>query len=318
MWLSGSVGKGGRNNSSDVKVAQYLLSAYGRYMSPYLDVPRNGKVDNNLCAAISRFQKEVVMLRSPDGRIDANGKTLSKLEQRISISASVGESGVNHESDVFFIEVLLSLHGLYYLRSPCLGKMSLELNMAITSFQRDVVRLTHPDGRVDPGGRTFQALIGITAAGSGGGSRVPSKVKFLQFTSSTGCYSYATPREQWATRKTIESLQAAALKFSTQESSEFAVGHLSLSNGAVFAPHKSHRTGKNADLRPIRTDGARSPVTITDPKYDRAKTEALIKILREDPNLHKILFNDKEIYSKYSNVRYYAGHHNHLHLTYKQ
>ncbi|MEL6105089.1 MAG: hypothetical protein AAFU85_03600 [Planctomycetota bacterium] len=318
MYIAASVGEGGRNNESDVRVIQHLLSARGRWMSPILDVPRTGKIDDKLIAGIKRFQKEVLRFRTADGRVDAPGKTLNGLESDLALSASVGYSGVNHESDIYIVQTLLGLHGYLNHICPIPGKYSMDLEVAINDFQKDVVKLSHPDGRVDPGGRSYKTLIGVKSGGGSGGGRQPSKVKFKQFTPSTGCYSYATEREQWATEKTVASLLKAAKKFYEQEGVLIGIGHLSLSGGQKFPPHKSHRTGRDADIRPVRSDGAKSPVQVDNDNYSHERTAALVSILRDDTNLRQILFNDSKIYKKHSNVKYYQGHHNHLHVSFKQ
>ena len=78
------------------------------------------------------------------------------------ISASVGRGGRNMPTDVGIVQTLLNRH------LPGLGLPGLEVNStagpetiaAIESFQQRVVKLSTPDGRVDPGGRTFVALAG--------------------------------------------------------------------------------------------------------------------------------------------------------------
>lgn len=77
------------------------------------------------------------------------------------ISASVGRGGVNRPEDVRRIQTLLNRH----IRPPQLplsvnGQADPKTIAAITDFQRRVVKLRYPDGRVDPGGKTFRGLVG--------------------------------------------------------------------------------------------------------------------------------------------------------------
>lgn len=81
--------------------------------------------------------------------------------------AAVGTGGVNAHVDVTAVQNLINqsirtITPLAPLRVTglCDG-LTIE---AITQFQRRVVRLPAADGRVDPGGRTFQALV-VTASG---------------------------------------------------------------------------------------------------------------------------------------------------------
>ncbi len=78
------------------------------------------------------------------------------------ISASVGRGGKNVPIDVKLVQTLLNAHvaklALAKLEDDGqVGKLTLA---AIEAFQRKIVKMKQPDGRVDPGGRTFKALDG--------------------------------------------------------------------------------------------------------------------------------------------------------------
>jgi peptidoglycan hydrolase-like protein with peptidoglycan-binding domain len=76
-----------------------------------------------------------------------------------SISASVGRGGANLREDVRLVQQLLNRHPRG--AQPPLGEDGLigsRTLAAIEAFQRDVVGMARPDGRVDPGGRTFAAM----------------------------------------------------------------------------------------------------------------------------------------------------------------
>jgi hypothetical protein len=92
------------------------------------------------------------------------------------------------------------------------------------------------------------------------------------------------------------------------------IGDMSFANGAPMSPHKTHRNGRNADIRPIRTDGKQMPVSITDVEYSRDRTKALVSLFRADINLKSILFNDAHV----AGVTHWEGHDNHLHVSMKQ
>lgn len=77
------------------------------------------------------------------------------------ITASVGSGGVNRPADVTVVQRLLNAHGRSLSPLAALatdGVIGPKTITAIRTFQSRVVRLPHPDGRVDPGGRTLKAL----------------------------------------------------------------------------------------------------------------------------------------------------------------
>lgn len=74
---------------------------------------------------------------------------------RLTISASVGDGGKNRPKDVERVQQLLADAGV----SPGAidGKIGRKTIAAIVEFQRRF--LSRPDGRVDPGGRTWRELL---------------------------------------------------------------------------------------------------------------------------------------------------------------
>ncbi len=77
------------------------------------------------------------------------------------VSGSVGESGTNRRADVILIQQLLN-ETIVGLNEPLVvdGICGPKTISAILEYQRTVVGMNHPDGRVDPGGRTFRSLTG--------------------------------------------------------------------------------------------------------------------------------------------------------------
>ncbi|SFG41679.1 hypothetical protein SAMN05518801_12416 [Novosphingobium sp. CF614] len=79
----------------------------------------------------------------------------------IAISKSVGRNGVNLPGDVKTVRQLLNT----FLKNT--GKPALAANAsvddamlaAIEAFQSQVMKFPHPDGRIDPGGKTITALV---------------------------------------------------------------------------------------------------------------------------------------------------------------
>ncbi len=225
------------------------------------------------------------------------------------LNASVGRGGVNNHDDVLTVQQLLNknAHIVETIgRVPEDGNLDEATQNAIIAFQRDLVRLPHPDGRVDPGGRTFRVLTGDSPHGA--------TVAFVQLPETgEGYYLYAAMDRVWGTPSTIQSVRTLGTNLK-KLGVTIGVGHISFANGARMPPHKSHRRGIDVDIRPQRTDDTRAGVIITDPAYDREKTRTVVNELRKDENLDYIFFNDSDI----EGVRYWEGHDNHLHVRFKE
>jgi peptidoglycan hydrolase-like protein with peptidoglycan-binding domain len=75
------------------------------------------------------------------------------------IVASVGRGGLNRTEDVFLVQELLNRH-IQAPQRPLVvdGVMSSRTIAAIEAFQRRVVNIHRPDGRIDPGDCTMAAL----------------------------------------------------------------------------------------------------------------------------------------------------------------
>jgi len=107
-----------------------------------------------------------------NGALNWGGRTDGIYEM---ISKSVGLAGINEAQDVKVVQHLLN-RARYRLLSaefplgdfPLLaedGIPGIRTIEALRNFQKSVMGSSHPDGRVDPGKRTFQVLE-LTAAGS--------------------------------------------------------------------------------------------------------------------------------------------------------
>ncbi len=86
--LANSVGNGGVNNMSDVKIVQRLLNKY----AGQLGISRlgdDGRIGATTIAAIRKFQTFSFGIDSPNGRVDPGGRTITALNA----SASMPHSG---------------------------------------------------------------------------------------------------------------------------------------------------------------------------------------------------------------------------------
>ncbi len=223
------------------------------------------------------------------------------------LSASVGQGGRNVHDDVQLVQKLLNknAHLADLGDVPEDGNLDDRTQQAILTFQKRIVRLAAPDGRVDPRGRTWNILLGEQPHAA--------TEAFSQFTRGEGCYPYENPDRMWGTPATLASIHRLGEALVPQ-GILIGVGDISFAHGGRMPPHASHRRGCDADLRPQRDDGQQAPVTFTDSHYSRARTQLIVDQAHRDPNLVLIFFNDGDI----DGVRPWEGHNNHLHLRFKE
>lgn len=86
-----SVGKGSKNKAIDVALVQVLLQSYyentkiketsdkGENKKGFSTLQVNGALSDFLIEAIKQFQKSIVKMKTPDGRIDPRGSSFKKL-----------------------------------------------------------------------------------------------------------------------------------------------------------------------------------------------------------------------------------------------
>jgi hypothetical protein len=225
------------------------------------------------------------------------------------LGGSVGQNGRNAYDDVLLVQKQLNKNAHIV---PAIGKLAETGVMdeatlaAILAFQKQVVRLSSPDGRIDPHGRTWRVLLGEQAQST--------NVAFSQLSVDDANFYLYVPRDRvWGTAAALQSIRTVANDL-RPHGFEIAIGDISFQQGGRMAPHGSHRRGVDVDIRPLRADGQRLPVTITDPNYSRDRTKLLVEALQAQSNLHLILFND----TKVQGVRFYEGHHNHLHVRFTE
>lgn len=224
------------------------------------------------------------------------------------LGGSVGQGGRNAHDDVALVQKLLNKNAHIV---PAIGQlaetgvMDDATQAAIIAFQRSAVRLSSPDGRIDPHGRTWRMLLGDQSQST--------NVAFVQLTGENGnFYLYSAQDRLWGTPTAIQAIKTIANEV-RPHGFEIGVGDISFQQGGRMPPHGSHKRGVDVDIRPLRQDGKRLPVTITDPNYSRDRTKILVQILLAQPNVSLILFNDTNI----QGVRFYEGHHNHLHVRFE-
>lgn len=77
--ISNSVGRNGRNVSSDVRTIQELINGHIGQLTPLRPLVVDGRIGSATIFAIEEFQRRVVHMSQPDGRVDVGGRTLAAL-----------------------------------------------------------------------------------------------------------------------------------------------------------------------------------------------------------------------------------------------
>lgn len=230
------------------------------------------------------------------------------------IDASVGAGGTNTPADVRVVQDLLNRAAKAQLSVD--GDCGPQTRAAILDYQSTFLK--NPDGRVDPDGQTLRRLVDAARTKDGkptsdpaaaSGPRDGLRLQQLGGGQHGGWYSYSSTERQYGTDEMIRVLLDVAGVLH-RAGLQYGIGDISLAQGGEMHPHKTHQTGRNADLRPVRNDSSRGPTSIGDPTYSRENTGVLVRALQANSSVTQILFNDSEI----SGVRYWAGHHNHLHI----
>jgi putative chitinase len=84
MCISYSVGLHGTNNSTDVKLVQILLNENLGRLIPYAPLATDGGIGPSTLQLISEFQRRVLQMPNPDGKVDPGGQTLRELRAGMS------------------------------------------------------------------------------------------------------------------------------------------------------------------------------------------------------------------------------------------
>ncbi|MYM39930.1 hypothetical protein [Duganella qianjiadongensis] len=132
-----------------------------------------------------------------------------------------------------------------------------------------------------------------------------------------GYYVYGTPGDgaaQFTAPKLLNLIFVVEREWQSFDERKFGIGNISISNGQEFS-HASHTSGLEVDVRPMRKDGKRLPVTYMEPAYDRDGTAKLIQLFRAHAvGSILIFFNDTKI----AGVRPRFKHDNHFHFQFNQ
>ena len=95
-----------------------------------------------------------------------------------------------------------------------------------------------------------------------------------------------------------------------------SIGQISHKGGGDFPPHKQHKLGVEADMRPLSKDGQDLHLTFSSPEYSRDLTREFVTFLRSNARVHRVFFNDPQLIQE-SLTNHAGGHDNHLHLWFE-
>lgn len=115
---------------------------------------------------------------------------------------------------------------------------------------------------------------------------------------------------QWST---IGALLRLANVWFSKGNHPLSIGHISKKFGGAFPPHKSHRTGLDVDIRPVRTDGENAAIAYTQQAYSQARSMDLLETIWRNAPVKLILFSDP-VMVKAGLSKPFAGHDNHFHI----
>lgn len=190
---------------------------------------------------------------------------------------------------------------------------------AVRAFQQ---RARLPvDGKVGP--QTERALVAAGGLappqGAATSRRVGphGRVNALLPIPGQGYYRYQPRHEQYGLPETIRAIQAigAAWQRANPRGPRIGIGDISLQGGGPFyPPHRSHQTGLDVDIRPMRIDRREHGVTWRSPDYSLGLTQRLVDAIRNNGVLRVqfVFFNDARV----RGTREQRGHDDHLHVRF--
>lgn len=90
LRITDSVGIGAKNKAEDIKAVQTALNKILHLIPPTQKVIVNGSLgsvpaNSNTVKAIKAFQRQILRYAAPDGKIDLNGKTHKKINEKLKL-----------------------------------------------------------------------------------------------------------------------------------------------------------------------------------------------------------------------------------------
>ena len=101
--------KRGSRNEADVKVVQRLLNANLFKITPLSALKVDGRIGDKTINAIMEFQKRVVKMVEPDGRVDPNGSTMAEL-RNVNQASPAGKQPAQSFNNLSAVSVVFQHH----------------------------------------------------------------------------------------------------------------------------------------------------------------------------------------------------------------
>lgn len=93
--ITASVGRNGVNKHNDTITVQKLINQNIRLITPLRPISEDGKAGPKTIGAIEEFQRRVLRLSRPDGRVDPHGRTLQKLNEKSTVDSPTSPGNSN-------------------------------------------------------------------------------------------------------------------------------------------------------------------------------------------------------------------------------
>lgn len=231
------------------------------------------------------------------------------------LTASVGAGGENRPDDVRALRRRLVDLGYDWL--DVTSSVDAELRTVINLVQSIRAGRNHlrGDGRVDVPGPTYEWLRA---------SNAPRWQLMPEGSDSAGFFNFErsdpTDTHEHGTDWMAETIETAGIWYRDThlrdhpDAALLTVNDVSFPRGGDTPDHSGHETGLACDLRLPRTNGtAPGNTTHTHAAYDHNAMRAMLRAIRHQPRVSRILFNDPELIRERLCERA-QNHDNHVHF----
>ena len=290
---------------SEVNVLQDELIEYG-YMTPEEKLTGAGKFGPKTLRALREFQA--------DNHLKVTGAYDAETQEAIRELNEGVKRGSRSNVVLGMQDRLVTLGNITHaevMTGPKIFGEKTERALMLFQQQHGIT----PSGILT--GETYRALINAARAASPGTGSGGTAIDTLLRDGGRGYRTYNRDgTDQFGLASTIRNIEILAEAWADRHPDiNIFVGDISRRNGGRFPPHSSHKDGRDVDLRPFRHNGVPGPVEVGNPAYDHALTRELVLLIRELFPGVKVLFNDP-VLIKANLTRFFAGHHNHLHVRF--
>lgn len=240
---------------------------------------------------------------------------------KVKIDKSVGQNGVNNDSDVETIQLRLIELGLNWLQVD--GKCGPQTTQAIRLFQamkngEEVVNRSKNDGLIEVNGNT---LLWLQAANAPHWQEMPAG------SAAEGYINVEVTSQTWDNHDFGTNWLADTLKDTGAEYRDsylkdnpnaalFTVNDVSVPRGGDTPDHSGHESGLFCDIQLPHKDGNTGGITVSSSSYDRGAMRAMLKAFIKQKLYDRIYLND-EVLQNEGLCRHASGHHDHAHFAIK-